>query len=144
MLNYRLNHCSYLSHFAFSFELPLLREAPGLGSLMDFLLRHQLVHLFPGRMLSYVNMQETEKWFTRGTLDPQEQVQGPVVFIWPSSDAPDHLPSFEQRWSSTDNSAPSEARKRGSGGGSPRKYDDLLTGPPMLVKTAESYSCRAQ
>jgi hypothetical protein len=25
-------------------------------------------------------------------------------------------------------SAPSEARKRGSGGGSPRKYDDLLTG----------------
>jgi hypothetical protein len=28
----------------------------------------------------------------------------------------------------TDDSAPSEARKRGSGGGSPRKYDDLLTG----------------
>jgi hypothetical protein len=27
-------------------------------------------------------------------------------------------------------SVPSEARKRGSGGGSPRKYDDLLTGPP--------------
>jgi hypothetical protein len=27
---------------------------------------------------------------------------------------------------STDDSAPSEARKRGSGGGSPRKYDDLL------------------
>jgi hypothetical protein len=26
-------------------------------------------------------------------------------------------------------SAPSEARKRGSEGGSPRKYDDLLTGP---------------
>jgi hypothetical protein len=35
-------------------------------------------------------------------------------------------------------SAPSEARKRGSGGGSPRKYDDLLTGPslgmPSLVE----------
>jgi hypothetical protein len=31
-------------------------------------------------------------------------------------------------WSSTSESAPSEARKRGSGGGSPRKYDDLLTG----------------
>jgi hypothetical protein len=30
------------------------------------------------------------------------------------------------------NSAPSEARKRGSGGGSPRKYDDLLTGPSDL------------
>ena len=29
-------------------------------------------------------------------------------------------------------SAPSEARKRGSGGGSPRKYDDLLTGPSEL------------
>jgi hypothetical protein len=27
---------------------------------------------------------------------------------------------------------PSEARKRGSGGGSPRKYDDLLTGPSDL------------
>jgi hypothetical protein len=26
-------------------------------------------------------------------------------------------------------SAPSEARKQGSGGGSPRKYDDLLKGP---------------
>jgi len=68
LLNYRPNHCSYLCHFAFSFELPLLREAPGLGSLLDFLLRHQLVHLIPGRMLSYyVNMQENEKWFTRGT-----------------------------------------------------------------------------
>jgi hypothetical protein len=30
---------------------------------------------------------------------------------------------------STRDSAPSEARKRGSGGGSPRKHDDLLTGP---------------
>jgi hypothetical protein len=29
--------------------------------------------------------------------------------------------------SSTGDSAPSEARKRGSGGGSPRKHDDLLT-----------------
>ena len=29
-------------------------------------------------------------------------------------------------WSSTYDSTPSEARKRGSGGGSPRKYDDLL------------------
>jgi hypothetical protein len=28
----------------------------------------------------------------------------------------------------TSDSAPSEARKRGSGGGSPRKHDDLLTG----------------
>jgi hypothetical protein len=27
---------------------------------------------------------------------------------------------------------PSEARKRGSGGGFPRKYDDLLTGPSDL------------
>jgi hypothetical protein len=30
--------------------------------------------------------------------------------------------------SSTGDSAPSEARKRGSGGGSPRNYNDLLTG----------------
>jgi hypothetical protein len=28
---------------------------------------------------------------------------------------------------------PSEARKRGSGGGSPRKYDDLLAGPSDLL-----------
>jgi hypothetical protein len=34
--------------------------------------------------------------------------------------------------SSTSDSAPSEARKRGSGGGSPRKHDDLLTGPSDL------------
>jgi hypothetical protein len=32
----------------------------------------------------------------------------------------------------TNDSAPSEARKRGSGGGSPRKYNDLLTGPSDL------------
>jgi hypothetical protein len=32
-----------------------------------------------------------------------------------------------QLWSCTSDSAPSEARKRGSGGGSPRKYDGLLT-----------------
>jgi hypothetical protein len=41
-------------------------------------------------------------------------------------------PTTNQRWSSTDDSAPSEARKRGSGGGSPRKYDHLLTGPSDL------------
>jgi hypothetical protein len=29
-------------------------------------------------------------------------------------------------WNCASDSAPSEARKRGSGGGSPRKYDDLL------------------
>jgi hypothetical protein len=34
-----------------------------------------------------------------------------------------------QLWSCTSDSAPSEARKRGSGGGSPMKHDDLLTGP---------------
>jgi hypothetical protein len=34
--------------------------------------------------------------------------------------------------SSTSDSAPSEARNRGSGGGSPRKYRDLLTGPSDL------------
>jgi hypothetical protein len=34
---------------------------------------------------------------------------------------------IKQWWSFTDDSVPSEARKRGSGGGSPRKYDDLLT-----------------
>jgi hypothetical protein len=34
--------------------------------------------------------------------------------------------------SSTSGNAPSEARKRGSGGESPRKYDDLLTGPSDL------------
>jgi hypothetical protein len=34
-----------------------------------------------------------------------------------------------QFWNCSSDSAPSEARKRGSGGGSPRKYDDLLTGP---------------
>ena len=38
-----------------------------------------------------------------------------------------------QLWSCTSESASSEARKRGSGGGSPRKYDDLLTGPSDLV-----------
>jgi hypothetical protein len=32
-----------------------------------------------------------------------------------------------QLLSCTGDSAPSEATKRGSGGGSPRKYDDLLT-----------------
>jgi hypothetical protein len=31
-------------------------------------------------------------------------------------------------WTWSSDSAPSEARKRGSGGGFPRKYDDLLTG----------------
>ena len=36
---------------------------------------------------------------------------------------------FSQGSDVTDGSSPSEARKRGSGGGSPRKYDDLLTGP---------------
>jgi hypothetical protein len=37
-------------------------------------------------------------------------------------------------------SGPSEARKRGSGGGSPRKYDNLPTGPSDLdsVKTPPS------
>jgi hypothetical protein len=39
--------------------------------------------------------------------------------------------------SSTRDSAPSEARKRGSGGGSPRKHDDLLTGPSDLVKAVK-------
>jgi hypothetical protein len=34
--------------------------------------------------------------------------------------------------SCTSDSGPSEARKRGSGGGSPRKYDDLLTGTDPL------------
>jgi hypothetical protein len=38
----------------------------------------------------------------------------------------------EQSSSSASDSAPSEARKRGSGGGSPRKHDDLLTGPSDL------------
>jgi hypothetical protein len=39
----------------------------------------------------------------------------------------------------TDGSAPSEARKRGSGGGSPRKYDDVLTGPSDLdVQSTQS------
>jgi hypothetical protein len=41
-------------------------------------------------------------------------------------------PNTKQLWSSTDDSAPSEARKRGSGGGSPVKYDDLLTGSSDL------------
>jgi hypothetical protein len=36
-------------------------------------------------------------------------------------------------WSGTSDSAPSEARNRGSGGGSPRKHDDLLTGGSDLV-----------
>jgi hypothetical protein len=39
----------------------------------------------------------------------------------------------KQRSNSTSDSEPSQARKRGSGGGSPRKYDDLLaTGPSDL------------
>jgi hypothetical protein len=37
-----------------------------------------------------------------------------------------------QLWSSTSDSAPSEARKRGSGGGSPRKHDELPRGPSDL------------
>jgi hypothetical protein len=38
---------------------------------------------------------------------------------------PEQGANLKQRRSLTDDSAPSEARKRGSGGGSPRKYDDL-------------------
>ena len=39
-------------------------------------------------------------------------------------------------------SVPSEARKRGSGGGSPRKYDDLLTGPLDLdAQSRQLCSC---
>jgi hypothetical protein len=38
-------------------------------------------------------------------------------------------------WSCTRDSAPSEVRKRGSGVGSPRSYDDLLTGPSDLKQT---------
>jgi hypothetical protein len=34
----------------------------------------------------------------------------------------------------THDSTPSEARKRGSGGGSPRKYDDPPTGPLDLPR----------
>jgi hypothetical protein len=37
-----------------------------------------------------------------------------------------------QGWSSTRDSAPSEARKRGSGGGPPRKSGDPLAGPSDL------------
>jgi hypothetical protein len=40
-------------------------------------------------------------------------------------------------------SAPSEARKRGSGGGSPRKYDDTLTGPSDLFREPSSSGHRA-
>jgi hypothetical protein len=40
--------------------------------------------------------------------------------------------SVQWRESLTSDSAPSEARERGSGGGSPRKNDDLLTGPSDL------------
>jgi hypothetical protein len=43
-----------------------------------------------------------------------------------------HTPR-RQLWSCASDSAPSEARKRGSEGGSPRKYDDdSLTGPSDL------------
>jgi hypothetical protein len=35
-------------------------------------------------------------------------------------------------FSQSSDSAPSEARKWASGGGAPRKYDDLLTGPSDL------------
>ena len=45
-------------------------------------------------------------------------------------------------------SVPSEARKRGSGGGSPRKYDNILTGPSDLgvQSVMELYraACRAK
>jgi hypothetical protein len=45
-------------------------------------------------------------------------------------------------WSCTSDSAPSEARKRGSGGGSPRKHDDLLTGRLYLdVLSRRLWSC---
>jgi hypothetical protein len=47
-----------------------------------------------------------------------------------------------QVWSCASDSAPSEARKRGSGGGSPRKHDDSLTGPPDLeVQSRQLWSC---
>jgi hypothetical protein len=47
-----------------------------------------------------------------------------------------------QLWSCTNNSAPSEARKRGSGGGSPRKYDDILTrSPGCAVQSRQLWSC---
>jgi hypothetical protein len=38
-------------------------------------------------------------------------------------------------------SAPSEARKRGSGGGSPRKHDDLLTCPSDLLYEGDGDTC---
>jgi hypothetical protein len=45
-------------------------------------------------------------------------------------------------WSCTSDSTPSEARKRGSGGGYPRKYDDLLTVPKELdLQTTGCWSC---
>jgi hypothetical protein len=42
-------------------------------------------------------------------------------------------------WNCTSDNAPSEARKRGSGGGSPRKYDNVLTGPSDL--DVQSMAC---
>jgi hypothetical protein len=42
-------------------------------------------------------------------------------------------------WSCTTDSAPSEARKQGSGGGSPRKYDDLVTGPSTWMLSQSTY-----
>jgi hypothetical protein len=37
-----------------------------------------------------------------------------------------------QSWSYANGGVPSEARNRGSGGGSPRKHDDSLKGPSAL------------
>jgi hypothetical protein len=42
----------------------------------------------------------------------------------------------EQCSSATSDTTPSEARKRRSGGGSPRKYDDLLTCPKGVMGVA--------
>jgi hypothetical protein len=47
-----------------------------------------------------------------------------------------------QLWNCTSDSAPSEARIRGSEGGTPRKHDDLLTGASDLnVQSRQLWSC---
>jgi hypothetical protein len=60
-----------------------------------------------------------------GALSLVELDFSSVLKISNGRTGPSHLPMCHLSWYTNDN-VPSEARKRGSGGGSPRKYDDLL------------------
>jgi hypothetical protein len=62
--------------------------------------------------------------------------QGKLVqtIRWFFAEACTVLETLRASWFSTRDGGPSEARKRGSGGGSPRKSDDPPTGPSDLAR----------